>query len=520
MNQLYVFGIIVFLVACKKENDMVVRQRPTTVTVDQFMGTQAFVDDPIDKMQCVGIVREYHNWNWDEGNLWKGGGNNSYPGYPDNQMKWAPSEAGGGGWNFDRYYAKIKSSGLMISPVIQGATAWLHGKTDFDFDHKPIDTALANTTDPFSYQAKAHHMYQFAARYGRQKINDSLLTLAPGQPRLSGLNLVQYVEDWNEQDKDWEGDQAYFSPEEYAAMCSADYDGHCNSMNMGTATFGVKNADPSMKLVMGGLAKPDLEYIKSMNDWFKKNRVDKKFAADVINVHWYSWADGKGPGGGGPAKSPEDDDLEGRMLEIVEFRDKYLPPQTEVWISEFGWDTNPKSPLRVPIIDGFDAEEIQGQWIVRAYLAFAAAGVDRAMQYMLRDVNASSSVQFSSSGLVTEKGKWVPKKSWYYVYSMKNILKGMKFHGKMMSSHDDVSIYKFKKDGEPGGAYVVWCPTAQNLKVNQFKLKISAHAKKVTLVNMEPGDVDGVPSELQANMSEIVVDVNERPKFILVDNME
>lgn len=513
----FFYGYLLIASSCRLEKDVVI-PRPSNVTIDQFMGTQAFIDDPIDKMKCVGFIREYHNWNWDEGNHWKGGGNNQYPGYPKNEMKWAPSEAGG--WNFDKYYTKVRKAGLSISPVIQGATAWLHNKGDFDFDHKPVDSLNASTTSPFSYHAKAHHMFQFAARYGSRKVPDSLLTLAKGQPRVSGLGLVQYLEDWNEQDKDWKGEHAYFSPEEYAAMCSADYDGHGGEMNSGAGTFGVKNADPDMKLVMGGLASPKVEYIKAMYDWFQENRIDKKFAADVINVHWYTWADGKGPHGGGPAKSPEEDDLEGRMQKFVEFRDTYLPPKTEVWISEFGWDTNPKSALRVPEIKGFDAEEVQGQWIVRAYLAFAAAGVDRAMQYMLRDVNSESSVQFSSSGLVSEKGEWEPKKSWYYVYTMKNVLKGMMFYGKLSSGNEEVLIYKFKRVNNIKGAYVIWCPTARNHQVKDFEFKLPNLTQQATQVTMEDDDQDGVARTLAIKNNTVKITVTERPMFIVVDNME
>lgn len=496
---------------------MVFKQRPTHTTVDQFMGTQAFIDDPIDKMQCVGFIREYHNWNWDEGNIWTGGGNLDYQGYPNNQMKWAPSEAG---WNFDGYYSNVKKANLVISPVIQGSVAWLQGRADFRNNQKPIDSTALNTTDPFSYKAKAFHMYQFAARYGSKKVPDSLLALAPGQPRLSGLNLIGYVEDWNEQDKDWEGEHAYFSPEEYAAMCSADYDGHGGTMNTGTVSFGVKSADPNMKLVMGGLAYPDLDYIIAMHRWFEQNRADKKFAADVINVHWYSWADGKGPHGGGPAKSPEEDDLEGRMKEFVEYRDEFLSGETEVWISEFGYDTHPESPLRVPVIDGCDAEEVQAQWIVRAYLAFAAAGVDKAMQYMLRDVDPSSSVQFASSGLVSKKGEWKPKKSWYYVYTMKNVLTGMKFIGKMSSGHDEVLIYKFKKVDESAGAYVLWCPTAKNLTVKSFQLPVSANVKSISSIEMTPGDTNGIEAELKIEEGKVFINVSERPVFVCVNHID
>ena len=50
--------------------------------------------------------------------------------------------------------------------------------------------------------------------------------LASGQPRLSGMGLLEWYEIWNEQNAWWAGRAACFSPYEYAAMPSADYDGH------------------------------------------------------------------------------------------------------------------------------------------------------------------------------------------------------------------------------------------------------------------------------------------------------
>src|SRR5690606_40361667 len=96
--------------------------------------------------------------------------------------------------------------------------------------------------------------------------------------------------------------------------------------------------------------------LEQMKRWFATNRPDKKFAADVLNVHWYTWKDGNSWQGGGPALSPEEGRLKEVMQTIVEYRNKNLP-ELEVWISEFGWDTNPGSPLSPPAIGPFDTEE-------------------------------------------------------------------------------------------------------------------------------------------------------------------
>jgi len=481
------------------------------ITFDQFMGVNAFVDDPIDKMQSVGFIREYHNWSWDEGN-----GKGEYQSYPTNNIKWAPSEVEP--WNFDRFYNQINEAGLTIAPCIQGSVNWLSKGEKFKSSNKPLDKLGLSATDPFSYHKKAHYMFQFAARYGFTHVDEQKLTLASGQALNSGMGLIKYLEDWNEQDKDWEGREAQFSPQEYAAMLSANYDGHVNTMKSGSGTFGIKNADPHMKVVMGGLATPSIEYIQNMKTWFEENRSDKKFAADVINVHQYTWKDGKGWQGGGPALSPEEGGLKELMQSFVEYRNKNLP-EMEVWISEFGWDTHPKSPLSPPPIGPFDIFEVQAQWLVRAYLAFAAAGVDRAQMYMLRDVDPKDSTWFSTSGLVGPKGDWTPKKSWYYVHTLKNTLKNMRFIGEQTASNPKLLIYKFKDISNSTGAYVIWAATRENYTVKDYLLPLQAKAKTARLVQLAPNEIVGKATSLSIAEGQVKVDVSERPIFIMVDNM-
>ncbi|MFT4092163.1 MAG: hypothetical protein QM640_00895 [Niabella sp.] len=480
------------------------------ITMDHFIGANAFIDDPVEMLKAVGFIREYHNWDWNEGDR-----SGAYAGFPDNQMQFAPSFPG---WNFDDYYTQLKNEQVMVSPCLQGAAGWLQGGNDFPGDNKPVDAPGMNPSDPFSYCKKAFFMYQFAARYGAVKAADSSLALAPGQKRLSGMNLVQYVEDWNEQDKDWKGKDAQFSPEEYAAMASADYDGHGNSMNKFGKKYGLKNADPALKMVMGGLTSINLDYIKRMKSWFELNRKDKKFAADVINFHIYAFKDGKSWQGGGPAISPEDAGFREKLVPVVKYRNENLP-QTEIWVSEFGWDTNPESVLAPPEIGEMDMQEIQGIWLVRAYLAFAAAGVDRAQMYISRDVDPNNKTWFSTSGLMAPKGDFTPKKSWYYVYTLKNTLKNMRYTGHQDTRDPNLLVYKFKDIASHKGVYVVWAKTSRDYKVPQFQLQISPKAKNAQITTMETGNTNGETQNLSINKHTVSIDVSEKPVFITVDNI-
>lgn len=500
---------------CSKSN-ATYKTQYSNATVGELMGVNAFVDDPVERLSPFSIVREYHNWAWDEGDL-QFGDQRTYSAYPHNKMQFAPSAAGGGYWNFDQFYTSLSHHNIKVAPCIQGSVAWLHGNNYFRFDNKPVDESGMKADNPLSYHKKAFHSFQFAARYGSKQIADSLLALASGQPRTSGLGLVKYVEDWNEPDKFWMNESANFSPSEYAAMLSANYDGHCNSLHASGKKFGVKSADPDMKVVMSGLTSIDLPYLNAMMDWFNKNRADKKFAADVINVHQYCWRTSNGPQGGGPAISPEAFGLKEKMQQVVDFRNKNAP-DAEVWLSEFGWDTHPSSPLAAPLIGSFSRLEVQAMWLVRAYLALMAAGVDKGMVYMLRDVDETSPIQFATCGLTTKKGSWDKKPSWFYLSTFKKLLGDMQFIGEENNDDSDLITYKFKRPQSNEGAYVIWYKTSNDKRNNSYKLPLNERVSDARTVEFSNTDDSGKSSAV--SITAPIVSVSEKPIFVIVDFIE
>ncbi|HEV8245322.1 MAG TPA: hypothetical protein VGP93_06125 [Polyangiaceae bacterium] len=473
-----------------------------------------FIDDPIAVLAVAGIVREYHPWAWDEGD------GASYRGYPGNENKWAPSYAGGGGWNFDSYYRSYQASksAVIPAPVIQGSVRWLTS----DSEAQPVARGQSST-EPRSYAAHADHLFQYAARYGKTKVALDKLKLADGQPRASGLGLVSYFENWNEPDKWWKGAPGApgnFSAEEFAAMTSADYDGHCRALG---ETVGVRNADPEARMVLGGLAGQDkvnqLPYLSAIKAWADEHRGGS-FPADVINVHHYSRNASHGI-------SPEEDQLKSKLEEIVAWRDQNVPGR-ELWLSEFGYDTNSVTQQGVPSIGTRSEYVVQGAWNIRSYLAAAAAGIDRAFLFMIRDTNYQDKTQFSSSGLVyygdgsrpppPGKKNHDPKPSWFFVATMKATLSGMLFDGEVKSGNPEVRVYRFNKLSGGGGAYAVWCATARDLSVKGFALELPG-ATTASLITLADGEPRGKSSPLVLKGGLASVDVSEVPLFVVVDSV-
>lgn len=468
--------------------------------MQDFIGVNGFVDDPLDKLSCAGLLREYHNWGWDEGNL-----DTSYPGYPNNACAWNPSWVSGPGWGFyfDEFYQQLRTAGIRVSPDLQGSALYIHDFNDSLVQHKPISPA-EDAKNPVSYTEHADYLFQFAARYGKTAVSNTLLKLRAGQPRLSGLGLTDYLENWNEPDKWWFTRGGYFTPDEFAAMCSADYDGHEGALG---TTKGMKNADPQMKMVMAGLASLNLEYVRCMKLWSDYNRQGG-FPADVLNFHHYSE-------NGSHGISPEEDNLKAKLTALVDYRNTWLPGK-EIWLSEFGYDTNPESTQAAVAIDTNDIYEVQGQWILRSFLAAAAAGIDKAFVFMLRDANAPDPNKYNSSGLTNEKWNGQqPKKSWYYVNTLTSQLRNTRFAGQQTSGHAAVNVYKFVSARADTAVYVVWCPTSANTVVQNFELTLGRQGS-VSLITPMFGMPDGWSQTLPVQNGKVKFRVSERPVFIRV----
>lgn len=470
-----------------RENEETIEQKhETNMTIDKAIGANGFIDDRMSEIKAVGHIREYHNYRWVISQ--KG------------QNKFNPSD--GWPWNFDEYYKTLHENKIDIIPCIQGTSKYLLDpdkvkNNDFTLNEKPLRYDL-DPSKPESYADHASTMFQYAARYGNTKVAENKLQLANDQEKKTGLGYIEYYENNNEPDKNWEGLSSYASPYELAAMCSADYDGHEKTMG---DTYGIKNADPNSKLVLGGLAGGNTEYLDLMKLWFENNRRDKKIAFDVINFHAYSGTN-----------APEQSEMKTKCEEIVQWRNENAPDK-EVWITEFGWDTNTGSAIAAP------DPETQGDWIVRGYLTALGTGIDRASMYMLRDASyAQNPGKYATSGLTTEKGAWTKKPSWYYVSTLKNVLTDYE----LIETQESETVYQytFKKKDSNEICYALWCPTADGSKINQYSLNIGENKTKATLTKLQDGYYDGVKSRLKIQDSQVFVEVSESPIFVTVEGIE
>ncbi|MBS2028658.1 MAG: hypothetical protein JST54_12200 [Deltaproteobacteria bacterium] len=484
-------------------------------SIDALVGVNGFIDDPQDKLQIFGTVREYHNWSVNDGN-----GDASYAGYPNNQLQFS---LWGGFWDFDAYYTQLAQAGVTAWPAVQGGVSYLN-----DSAIPPVASG-ADPTQPASYVASADFLWQYAARYGQTQVSDSLLKLASGQTRSSGLGVLRYIENGNEPDNNWThaDGSPLFSAVDFAAKSSADYDG--DQGRLGT-TVGIKNADPNMKMVLAGLAMAGssdpvtnaITYLEGIRTWAQTNRGGS-FPADVINIHYYCFGpDGYGVPNPRPGKSPEDCGLTALLQQMVTYRNTNLPDK-ELWLTEFGYDTDPGSNLRAPAIGGNSGEIVQAQWLTRSILAIAESGIDRATVFVSRDgctgsSCANASIQFTTSGVTTDMNSgFTPKPSWFYLSAFRHALAGLRFAGTRPTGRSDVRVDAFA-DASGHGAYVVWVPSSTAATASGFSLAVpgATSATQVQLVNQS---ATGSSTTLTISSGSVSVDVSETPIIVQVDQV-
>jgi hypothetical protein len=469
---------------------------PTGVVVGGFMGVNALITDSVANLAPLGVVREYHNWGWL---------GNNYNAQPYPHTLYTP-DLTSFGWDWDSFFSGLQAMGASGFPAVQGGVPWV--------SNSAVPPASGSATAAASYVAHGDTMFQIAARWGKTKVADGLLELASGQTRESGLGSVTYYEDFNEEDN-----ATGFTGDVFAAMASADCDGDEGRLG---ATIGVKNADPSARLVMGGLSgkygsgstwvDSITTFLDAARTWSAAHRTDKTFATDVVNVHYYSF----GPGAPSAALSPEDDHVESKLAAVIAYRDQHMPGKP-VWWTEFGYDTYAGSRLHAPALGSSSAFVVQGQWLVRDLLAALAAGVERATVFELDDTctppATACNTQFATAGLIDLSG--TKKAAWYFLATFRSQLASYAYVSTAAGSKPGVMVARFASTKGAGGAFVVWMGTSNASTTTGYGLALPAGSATATSVALTDGQMGGVATKVTPSGGMVTIDVTETPVIVL-----
>ena len=390
-------------------------------TISELLGQCALLGSgggycTVEQLAATTVVREYHNVGWSYSNA----------SFPNKATLLCNTVVG----NFDNAYkiAAEADANLLVVPCLQWNDSSSPARV-YNYETGKLSGTIATWDekyDPQNYVAIADLVYQYAARYGSSKmgyLRENVLAHSDMQnDGVIGRNYIQWIEVGNEPNGE---DQAGATPYQLAALQSAAYDGHQRTLladvynpDQFTYFLGGKNADPDIKIAMAGLAGLGNRYITSMVYWMRANRTDGCIAIDAFNYHTYF---GKSFTLNGQSitvgVSPEEYGLADALSVLIEYRDKYYPG-VEVWLTEFGWDTNQsyETPtaahaygdyVDTPMGKVIRAREIQGMWLTRAFLIMSAIGLDKATLYMCEDTGSNE---------VTASGKYGTCGIWYYEY--------------------------------------------------------------------------------------------------------
>lgn len=511
----------------------------TYPTIGELMGLNGNVaSDPADLVAGT-YLREYHNWLWTE--------------HAENWEKGLPSAdyIGASVGSFDSFYFLCNRRGIKVVPCLMFTDDFALFESGQSRPSAPLADGTYDSDNASTYYLYSGAIYQYVARYGS---NNFTVTVAEGntdpshkhswsrwasledgsgakeqscecgaiqQQNLStirvlmggkkvGLGYIEYIELGNEPNLDWEHEDDHHTAAQLAALCSACYDGHENTMG---PSQGAKNADPNIKVVMGGLAGDPLEYIRAMHLWGQFNRKDGMMPMDVINVHAYCekrvkidnryYTVGVAPEEYGLVESLED---------IVEWRDTYYPDK-EIWLSEFGWDTSGLRTSSVAVLayGDYTTRELQAMWLVRGFLLLSASGIDKAQMFMCDGSNDDDGYRFATCGIIDGNGK--RKESWYYMRTLLTTLYDDAFVEAIDTGRDDLMIYRYE-DAEGKSSYALWCPTSNSTKIENYSFKIKGTA--ADLVEFADLQEYGVTTPLTvAADGTVTVTVSERPILIV-----
>ena len=367
-----------------------------------------------------------------------------------------------GSWNYDAMYERCQTEGIEVLPCLKAIPKWMedtYPPGQRDHENSPAFYGR-DLSAPRSYIEQARVGFQYVARYGRNKTLDpnlvkvsSIKTWAGTNAVKIGMGLTRYIECENERDKTWKGRPAYQSGREYAASLSAFYDGHKNTLGPGV---GVKNADPSVTVVIGGLAASSTDYVRAMIDWCREFRgyrpngqVD--LCWEVINQHLYA-NDAKSSQDGGSTRgaAPEVSGVGEQAAAFVTLAHQYANDMP-VWITEAGYDVNQGSPLKAIAIGPKSVLETQADWTLRTALLYTRVGIDRLFLYQLYDDDALNATQFSSMGLIN--GNKTRKPAADYLFQAHKLLGDYRY--KETLNRDPV-VDRYELNGRP--AYVLVVP--------------------------------------------------------------
>ena len=468
-------------------------QNTPRIIVADYMGVNSNVaayDNKYlaDLSKCVKWIREYHDWSQYET------ANNIY--------KWDNITKGPEGYTWPEhtdYMKACRALGMSVLIDVLGKPGWA--------GTSPIPNNTGTGSNASDYLEKLEFMGQLVARYGSKKIASNLLETAD---KATGLNYIKYYEDDNEPDYTWKS--PLWTAANYTKYCNAVHDGFGVQTDATHPLLGIKSVDPDALHVMAGLASSDTTYLNKV-----MLASGGRIPFDVLNMHWYCSDMSK-------AYSPENEKYgyEISFRKFFKWKNRVVP-NVPVWMTEFGWDTylttdNRHSYTYAPALQ-------QANYLLRSYLVLLKMGFEKSFLFMDADTDSKNILQYSSSGLLSDKtSKYVRKISWYFLTTMQNVLGKTEFSKvlafKEPSGSNEIYSIEFANPATSEKVFVLWTrKTGSNTDDGTksiYKFDIGYKAQYAYSVIPVDQDMDGDTIRYNTSGQTIELNLTETPQFVVV----
>ncbi|HMA99348.1 MAG TPA: right-handed parallel beta-helix repeat-containing protein, partial [Spirochaetota bacterium] len=430
-----------------------------TNTVNNFMGANVgydlqmyhyhYNDNPnLNVAHPFRWVRIYHKWEWYEMT------NDIYI-WDDSVSSWWWK------WN-DAMLQSLDADGVNSLLCVEFGPDWLGGIGN---KLRPCDSGMGSNEN--NYRERAEYLAQLAIRYGRK--SDHPAGNIETSDKVQGLDLIRYIEDFNEQDQWWNPYPSNWPPELYGKYLNAAHDGFNVTTDSSLPAAGIKNGDPDMVHVMGGTA------CAISNPNGENNYTPRAVAAsgrgtnsyDVLNTHFY-WTtnDSMGRDRGASPEWGLIDHPDNDLQRLIDWRDANAPGK-EIWVTEFGWDTgsNQANGLYSKYYADF---KDQADYLMRGFALFRYFGVAKAFMFMLTEqYYYDTASQYSTCGVIM--GHWNSgtnhfgwKRSYYYLTTMRRTIGEYQFAGADLHAYNtngtEIYKYRFQRPSNPDDeVLMLWC---------------------------------------------------------------
>lgn len=195
------------------------------------------------------------------------------------------------------------------------------------------------------------------------------------------------------------------------------------------------------------------DYLDGMRAWAATTGAGE-LPADIIGLH-LDMRDGVAVTGSRPESAHVDE----AIASVVDWRDLYAPGR-EVWVTRFGYDTHPDSPLRVAAVPGIAADVVHAQWTIRGALLLLAGGADRVAVGLFADRKSSPGAG-ETSGLRGPAPGLDPKPALHFVETLRSVVGEFVLKGRVEGLPSDVVALELS---HPDGriAVIAWSDSASN----------------------------------------------------------